>query len=73
MASLTQLCPRGGRREGRFESFRYILLGAAPTVVTLRPFAVGKPDKEPQFSDIVDDALKLVAGFDETQASGYAS
>ena len=73
MASLTQLCSRAGRREGQFERFYLILLDAAPTAVTLPPFAVGKPDKELQFSDIVDDVLNLVAGFGETQASGYAS
>ena len=48
-------------REEQFERFYLILLDASPTDVSLRPFAVGAPDTEVTFSDIVDDLLKLVA------------
>ena len=48
-------------REEQFERFYLILLDASPSAVTLRPFAVGAPEDELKFSDIIDDLLMLVS------------
>lgn len=48
-------------REEQFERFFLILLDASPSLVRLRPFAVGNPDREVSMSDIFDDLLRIVA------------
>ena len=53
--------PDPAGREEQFERFYVILLEASPTAVSLRPFAVGTPDVQLNFSDIIDDLLQLVS------------
>jgi hypothetical protein len=48
-------------REEQFERFYLILIDASPEAATLRAYAVGTPDVELAFSDILDDLLKLIA------------
>lgn len=48
-------------REEQFERFYLILLDASPASVALRPFAVGEPEIELTFDEIVGDLLKLVS------------
>ncbi|MEO8122967.1 MAG: hypothetical protein ABI633_02860 [Burkholderiales bacterium] len=48
-------------REEQFERFYLILLDASPASVVLRPFAVGQPEIELTFNEIIDDMLELVS------------
>ena len=48
-------------REEQFERFYLVLLDASPASVVLRPFAVGQPEIELTFNQIIDDMLKLAS------------